>query len=107
MTPERYRPVSYLEWNAARRPGATAIWDAGEEITFERLALDVRRLRRALVGSGVKAGDVVGVQMANVADYLAWELAIPDIGGVLLPLPPGLGEPEVRSEERRGGKEGR
>jgi len=99
MTPERYRPVSYLEWNAARRPGATAIWDAGEEITFERLALDVRRLRRALVGSGVKAGDVVGVQMANVADYLAWKLAIPDIGGVLLPLPLGLGEHELTSAQ--------
>src|ERR1051325_10679473 len=96
MTPERYRPGSHLAWNAARRPGETAIWDAGREITFARLALDVRRLRRALVGSGVKAGDVVGVQMANVADYLAWELAVPDIGGGLPP-PLGLGEHELTS----------
>ena len=36
MTPEPYRPVSYLEWNAARRPRATAVWDR-EDIPFDEL----------------------------------------------------------------------
>jgi acyl-CoA synthetase (AMP-forming)/AMP-acid ligase II len=99
MTPERYRPVSYLEWNAARRPDAIAVWDAGHEMTFDRLAQQVRRLRRALVARGVQPGDVVGLQLANVADYLALELAIPDIGAVVLPLSLGLGQHELTSAQ--------
>ena len=91
----RYRPVAYLEANARRRPGATAVWDAGEEITFERLQEEVRRMRCRLAGLGVKAGDVVGVQLPNVWEYVALELAIPDIGAMLLPLPLGLGEHEL------------
>jgi acyl-CoA synthetase (AMP-forming)/AMP-acid ligase II len=101
MTPEKYRPVSYLEWNAARRPEAIAVWDLGQEITFDRLAQDVRRLRRALVARGVKPGDVVGLQLANIADYLALELAIPDVGAVVLPLPLGLGEHELTSAQEK------
>ncbi len=50
---EPYDPVSYLEWNARRRPHATAVWD-GREIEFEEL------------------------------------------GAVILPMPMGLGEHELR-----------
>jgi acyl-CoA synthetase (AMP-forming)/AMP-acid ligase II len=95
MTPEPYRPVSYLEWNATRRPTAPAVWDAGEEIIFEQLLDEVRRQRRLLAHLGVKAGDVVGVQLPNVRDYVALELAIPDVGAVLLPLASGLGAHEL------------
>jgi len=101
MKPEPYRPLSYLDWNAARRPDAIAVWDAGDEITFARLSQDVGRRRRALAARGVKPGDVVGVQMANVAEYIALELAIPDIGAVLLPLPLSLGEHELNFAEER------
>jgi acyl-CoA synthetase (AMP-forming)/AMP-acid ligase II len=89
-----YRPVAFLEANARRRPEAVAVWDAGEEITFEQLLKEVGRLRCELADRGVKAGDVVGVQLPNVWEYMALELAIPDLGAVLLPLPPGLGEHE-------------
>src|SRR5436309_2032074 len=34
--------------------------------------------------------------MANVWQYVALELAIPDLGAVILPMPMGLGEHEVR-----------
>ena len=95
MTPELYRPVSYLEANAARRPDTLAVSDEAEEITFGRLLHQVRRLRCVLASRGVKAGDVVGVQLANVWEYVALELAIPDLGAVLLPLPLGLGEHEL------------
>jgi acyl-CoA synthetase (AMP-forming)/AMP-acid ligase II len=44
----------------------------------------------------VKAGDVVGVQLPNVWGYVALELAIPAVGAVILPLPLGLGEHELR-----------
>jgi len=95
MAPEPYRPVSYLEWNAERRPDAAAVWDGGD-ISFARLLDRVRGMRRALAGHGVGEGDVVGVQMPNTWEYVALELAIPDLGAVILPLPLTLGEHEMR-----------
>jgi long-chain acyl-CoA synthetase len=88
--------VSYLEWNASRRGGSAAIWDGGEEVTFEQLLGHVRRFQRLLAAAGVRVGDVVGVQLPNVWQYVALELAIPDLGAVIVPLPTGLGEHELR-----------
>ena len=92
---EPYDPVSYLEWNAQRRPHAPAVWD-GREIEFQELLHQVRRFQRYLSDRGVKAGDVVGVRLPNVWEYVALELAIPDLGAVILPMPVSLGEHEVR-----------
>ncbi|HET7421894.1 MAG TPA: class I adenylate-forming enzyme family protein [Candidatus Dormibacteraeota bacterium] len=94
MAPEPYRPVSYLEWNAGRRPHSTALWD-GREISFSDLWRDVRRLRGWLNWRGAEAGCVVAVRLPNVWQYVALELAIVDIGAVALPLPPNLGEHEM------------
>jgi len=94
MTP--YRPVSYLQ----ARTGV-AIWDAGAEITFEQLLESVRRMQGALAGRGVGPGDVVGVQLPNVWQYVALELAIPDLGAVILPLPLSLGGHELRWVEEK------
>jgi cyclohexanecarboxylate-CoA ligase len=91
MAPEPYRPVSYLEWNAERRPGATAVWD-GRDISFAELLSAVREAQRGL---RLEAGDVVAVQLPNVWQYVVLELAIPDLGAVILPLPLNLGEHEI------------
>jgi acyl-CoA synthetase (AMP-forming)/AMP-acid ligase II len=96
-----YQPMAYLEANTRRRPDAVAVWDAGAQITFRQLEEEVVRLRRVLASCGVKAGDVVGVQLPNVWEYVALELAIPDIGAVLLPLPLGLGEHELAWVEEK------
>lgn len=90
-----YDPISYLEWNAAQRGARTAIWEGGEEITFEGLLAHVRRLQKLLAARGVGAGDVVGVQLPNVWQYVALELAIPGLGAVLLPMPLSLGDYET------------
>jgi len=95
MTPEPYRPVSYLEWNAERRSHAAAVWD-GEDVSFEELLHQVRWLAGWLFGAGVRPGDVVGVRLPNVWQYVALELAVPETGAAILPLPPGLGEHEMR-----------
>jgi long-chain acyl-CoA synthetase len=92
---EPYDPVSYLEWNARRRPHAPAVWD-GREIEFQELLRHVRRFQLFLNARGVKAGDVVGVRLPNVWQYVALELAIPDLGAVILPMPVSLGEHELR-----------
>ena len=95
MTPQPYRPVSYLESNAARRGSSPAIWEGGDEITFEQLLNQVRRIQRLLAARGVRDGDVVGVRLPNVWQYVALELAIPDLGAVIVPMPLSLGEHEV------------
>jgi acyl-CoA synthetase (AMP-forming)/AMP-acid ligase II len=92
---EPYDPVSYLDWNARRRPHATAVWD-GREIEFDELLEHVRTFQRFLGARGVKGGDVVGVRLPNVWQYVALELAIPDLGAVILPIPTSLGEHELR-----------
>ena len=95
MTPQPYRPVSYLEWNAARRGSSAAIWEGGGEISFEQLLAHVRRLQKLLAARGVRAGDVVGVRLPNVWQYVALELAIPEMGALIVPLPLALGEHEM------------
>ena len=85
-----YDPVSNLENNTGM-----AIWDGGREITFVELLDHVRGMQRLLAAKGVKAGDVVGVRLPNVWQYVALEIAIPDIRAVILPLPMSLGEHEL------------
>jgi long-subunit acyl-CoA synthetase (AMP-forming) len=96
VKPQPYRPVSYLQWNAARRGPSTAIWEGGAEITFDELLEHVRRFAKLLAARGVRAADVVGVRLPNVWQYVALELAIPEIGAVIVPMPLTMGEHEVR-----------
>lgn len=93
---EPYRPVSYLESNANRRGDQAAIWERGTEITFAELLEHVRRMQKLLAARGVRAGDVVGVRLPNVWQYVALELAIPDLGCIVLPLPLSLGDYEMQ-----------
>jgi acyl-CoA synthetase (AMP-forming)/AMP-acid ligase II len=91
-----YQPVSYVEANASRRGHATAIWEKREAVGFEALVARVRRFQSLLAEHGVRPGVVVGVRLPNVWQYVALELAIPDLGAVILPLPLSLGEHEMR-----------
>jgi long-chain acyl-CoA synthetase len=93
--PEPYRPITYLEWNAGRRGSQVAVWEGGREITFEELLFRVRGIQAKLAARGVREGDVVGVRLPNIWQYVALDLAIPDLGAVILPLPPGLGQHEM------------
>lgn len=95
--PVRYDPLSYLEANATVRGDTAAVDDDGVTITFDELLGAVHALVDDLIGRGVRAGDVVAVSLPNVWRYVALEIAVPALGGVLLPLPPRLGAHEVQS----------
>lgn len=92
--PQPYLPFSYLEWNAAERGSAPAIWDGGTEITFSELRARVLQGAATMAGMGVGEGSVVGVQLPNVWEYVALELAIAYLGAVIVPLPLALGDHE-------------
>ncbi len=94
-TPVPYLPVSYLAWNAGRRPEAAAVIDPGRTLGFLELLLLVEEVGRRLPEVGLRSGVPVAVQLPNVWEYVVLELAIPHSGGVILPLPLNLGPAEI------------
>jgi len=101
--PRPFDPVSYLDANAAWRPRAPAVFDAGRVVSFEELASTVHELIGRFRAGGLAEGEPIGVQLANRWEYVALELAIPGAGGVIMPLPLTLGEAEVRWAMERSG----
>jgi acyl-CoA synthetase (AMP-forming)/AMP-acid ligase II len=91
----RFDARSYLAANAAERPGATAVYDAGRRLSFAELHSSVTGLVRVLLESGLAEAEPVAVRLPNLWEYVALELAIPAAGGVIMPLPLTLGEAEV------------
>ena len=101
--PVPYDPLSYLRANAAVRGDAPALIDEGEELSFDALLRAVLSLAADLRERGVEPGDVVAVALPNVWRYVALEIAVPAVGGVLLPLPVSLGRLEIESAIERSG----
>ncbi len=101
--PRPFDPVSYLDANAVRRPRATAVFDAGREVSFEELAGAVHGLVARFHTDGLVEGEPVGVHLANRWEYVALELAIPAAGGVIMPLPLTLGRAEKRWAMEKSG----
>jgi acyl-CoA synthetase (AMP-forming)/AMP-acid ligase II len=101
--PRLFDPVSYLDANAARRPRAPAVFDAGREVSFEQLARAVHELIARFRADGLADLEPVGVRLANRWEYVALELAIPAAGGVIMPLPLTLGDAEMRWAMEKSG----
>jgi acyl-CoA synthetase (AMP-forming)/AMP-acid ligase II len=101
--PRRFDPLGYLDFNAARTPGAPAVWEDDREISFAALRDNVRALIARLPREGIHDGDVVAVALPNVALYVALEIAVPASGAVLFPLPLGIGHRELASVLERSG----
>ncbi len=89
------RPFTYLAAHARRSPRAAAVYDSGETLSFAELLDRVRAAMAGLRALGVRPGEVVGVSLPNVWQYVALEIAVPAIGAVVLPLPPSLGTFEL------------
>ena len=90
-----YQPISYLDDNAGRFGDRPAVVDPERTLTFSELRERVRAAACALSDLPVTEGDVVGVRLPNVWEYVVLELAIPMLGAVLLPLPLTLGTSEL------------
>src|SRR5579884_493449 len=99
----RLLPITHLKANAARSADALAIYDSGSWLTFAGLLKLVQELAVVLQEQGLGDGDVVGVQLPNVWEYIGLELAIPYAGGIIIPLPPSLGRRELADVVRRSG----
>ncbi len=73
----------WLDRHADAAPDSPAIRTADTTIAFGALAEQVARLAGGLSRAGVRRGDVVGVQLPNIPEYLIAYLAIVRLGGVM------------------------
>lgn len=88
-------PVSYLAAIAETRPDAPAVIDAERTLSFAALRDVVTGAASRLPAAGMRPGVPVAVQLPNVWEYVALELAIPFAGAVVMPLPLNLGPAEL------------
>ncbi|MEW2635468.1 class I adenylate-forming enzyme family protein [Streptomyces sp. NPDC048389] len=79
----------------------TAVLDAKGKLCYTALDRKVRCLATGLRDLGIRAGDVVGVQLPNGRNAVIADLALAALGAVALPFPVGRGTLEAESLLRR------
>ncbi|MGW7486275.1 class I adenylate-forming enzyme family protein [Streptomyces sp. NPDC054786] len=84
-------------------PHATAVIDARGEVSYAELDHQARCLATGLAETGVRPGEVVGVQLPNSREAVAADLAVAALGAVVLPFPVGRGGREALSLLGRSG----
>ena len=75
-----------VEDAAARFPGDEAVLGTGLSWTFSDLLAEVQLVARALIASGVEAGDRIAIWAPNSPDWVRIALAVYDVGAVLVPV---------------------
>jgi acyl-CoA synthetase (AMP-forming)/AMP-acid ligase II len=75
----------------------TAVIDAKGKLCYTALDRKVRCLAAGLSGLGIRAGDVVGIQLPNGRNAVIADLALAALGAVALPFPVGRGGREAAS----------
>ena len=73
----------WLARHAAERPDAAALLQGDQVLSWRALAGRVARFAQGLSGAGVRRGDVVAVQLPNVAEFAIAFLAICRLGAVM------------------------
>ncbi|WP_245620500.1 FadD3 family acyl-CoA ligase [Cryptosporangium arvum] len=71
---------------AERWPGETAIVENGAHTTWSELGDRATAIARALIGSGVRPGDRVGLWAPNSADWIAISMGVYAAGAILAPV---------------------
>jgi acyl-CoA synthetase len=86
-----------------RHPDKVAVVDDEKETTYAELAEMADRITGLLHGWGIRPGEVVAIQMPNVAEASAADLAVATLGAICLPYPLLYRHTEVRSLLARSG----
>ena len=97
----------YVRGWAEREPDRVALRTPELDITFGEYYAASLRLANSLLGLGLKKGDVVGIQMPNVPDYLIAYLGVTMMGGVLATMHmPYRGRRDGTAAQSRKGQSG-
>lgn len=75
--------TTFLEKWARETPDKAAIVAGDRVVTYAELLAAARRFANALQAIGLERGDVVGIQLPNVPEYMIAHLGVAMIGGVL------------------------
>ena len=98
------RPLgAFVEGFAQTHGDRPALLFAGQAVTYARLDEMASRLGGALTAQGIGAGDVVGLHMPNVPQYVAALVALSKIGAVGSGVSPLLAPPELAHQLRDSG----
>ena len=73
----------WLRRNARERPDEAALVDANGRVSYAQLAARVASITAGLHHAGVRPGDVVAVQLANVREHIETFLAVAALGSVM------------------------
>ena len=76
----------YFDETVARLPDRVAIVAGDRRITFGQWAQEATRLAAGLVRLGIRAGDIVTVQLPNWPEMCAIQIALSRIGAVIQPM---------------------
>jgi long-chain acyl-CoA synthetase len=94
---------SFIEEHAAKIPENPAMWYVARTITYAEFNSQVNRLANALTHLGVNKGDVVGIHMPNIPQYLFALGAISKIGAIGSGISPLLAPPEIAFQVQNAG----
>jgi len=75
-----------ISHQARRRPGHPAIVAGEDVVTYGALDPLVRGAAAWLADLGARAGDVIGLALADTADHLILHYAVARMGGIILPI---------------------
>ncbi|HZQ78564.1 MAG TPA: AMP-binding protein [Acidimicrobiia bacterium] len=86
-----------------RHPDKVAVVDDDKSTTYAEVAEMADRIAGLLAGWGIGRGDVVALQLPNIAEACAADLAVAGAGAICLPYPVLYRHNEVRSLLARSG----
>ncbi|HVW34429.1 MAG TPA: AMP-binding protein [Acidimicrobiia bacterium] len=92
-----------FDGQVARHPDKTAVIDDDKSTTYAELADMSDRIAGLLTDWGIGPGDVVALQLPNIAEACAADLAVAGVGAICLPYPVLYRHQEVRSLLARSG----
>jgi 2-aminobenzoate-CoA ligase len=73
---------------AEDRPGATALLDGSQAVSYGALNARVTRFAAALIDRGILPGDRVAIRLDSAADFIAAFLGVQRAGAIAVQLPP-------------------
>lgn len=86
---------TYVEQHAKERPDAPALYFVQREISYREFNRYTNQLANALKGLGLGRGDVIGLHMPNIPQYIFALAAISKIGAIGSGISPLLAPPEL------------
>ena len=75
--------ATYLEKWARETPDKPAIVAGERTLSYAEIHAAARRLANSLLGLGIRKGDVVGIQLPNLPEYLVAYFGVALMGGIL------------------------